>query len=151
VGDLLTEVALSDLLHLAKNHSRDLLRSELLLSAINLDLDDGTVITVDDLEREMLDIALEGLLRVLATNEAPEQLALCGVIRGIHVCILDIVNSVRGVSGGLVLGGVSNQTLILGEGDVRGGDSVTLIVDENFDLALLHHTDTAVCGSKILS
>lgn len=151
MGDLLTEVALSDLLHLAKNHSRDLLRSELLLSAINLDLDDGTVITVDNLEGEVLDITLEGLLGVLAANEAPKQLALCRAIRGIHVCILDIVDSVRGVSGGLVLGGVSNQTLVLGEGDVRGSDSVTLIVDENLHLALLHHTDTAVCGSKILS
>ena len=26
----------------------------------------------------------------------------------------------------------------------------TLVVDENLDLALLHHTDAAVCGSKVL-
>jgi hypothetical protein len=72
VGDLLTEVALSDLLHLSENHSRNLLRSELLLGAIDLNLDDGTVITVDNLEGEVLDITLEGLLGVLAANETPE-------------------------------------------------------------------------------
>jgi hypothetical protein len=71
VGDLLTEVALSDLLHLAENHSRNLLRSELLLGTIDLDLNNGTVITVDNLEGEVLDIALEGLLGVLAANETP--------------------------------------------------------------------------------
>ena len=65
-------------------------------------------------------------------------------------CILDIVDGVGGVSGGLVLGGVSDQTLILGEGDVGRSNSVTLIVDENLDLALLHHTDTAVSSSQIL-
>lgn len=72
VGDLLTEVALSDLLHLSENHSRNLLRSELLLGTIDLNLDDGTVITVDDLEGEVLDITLEGLLGVLATDETPK-------------------------------------------------------------------------------
>lgn len=71
MGDLLAEVALSDLLHLSENHSRNLLRSELLLGAIDVNLDDRAVITVDDLEREVLDITLEGLLGVLATNETP--------------------------------------------------------------------------------
>ena len=73
MGNLLAEVALSDLLHLSENHSRNLLRSELLLGTIDLNLDDGTVITVDDLEGEVLDIALEGLLGVLAANETPEE------------------------------------------------------------------------------
>jgi hypothetical protein len=151
VGNLLTEVALSNLLHLAENHSRNLLRSELLLGTIDLDLNNGTVITVDNLEGEVLDIALEGLLGVLAANETPGWwLANCLAGRRISVYILDIVDSVLGVCGGLVLGGVSNETLLLGEGDVGRSDSVTLIVDENLDLALLHHTDTAVCGSKIL-
>lgn len=71
VGNLLTEVALSNLLHLAENHSRNLLRSELLLGTIDLDLNNGAVITVDNLEGEVLDIALEGLLGVLAANETP--------------------------------------------------------------------------------
>ncbi|PMB65055.1 NAD-specific glutamate dehydrogenase [Beauveria bassiana] len=49
--------------------------------------------------------------------------------------------NVEGVGGGLVLGGITNQTLLIGEGDVRRSDTVSLVVDENFDLATLHHTD----------
>lgn len=64
--------------------------------------------------------------------------------------LLDIENSVGRVRGGLVLGGVTNKALLIGEGDIRGGNSVSLIVDENLDLALLHHTDTGVSGTQIL-
>jgi hypothetical protein len=73
VGNLLTEVALSDLLHLSEDHSRNLLRSELLLGTIDLNLDNGTVVTVDNLEGEVLDITLEGLLGVLAANKTPKE------------------------------------------------------------------------------
>lgn len=65
-------------------------------------------------------------------------------------CLLDIEDGVVGVRGGLVLGGITNQTLILGEGDVRRCDTVTLVVDKNLDLALLHHTDAAVGCAQIL-
>lgn len=64
--------------------------------------------------------------------------------------LLDIVDGSGRVGSGLVLGGVTNQTLLIGESDVGRSNSVTLIVDENLDLALLHHTDTAVSRSKIL-
>lgn len=78
------------------------------------------------LEGEVLDISLNLLLGHLAADEA-----------------LDVIDGVEGVSRGLVLGGISDQSLLIGEGDIRGRDTVSLIVDENFDLALLHHTDTA--------
>jgi hypothetical protein len=71
VGDLLAEIGLSDLLHLAKNHGRHLLRSELLLLASDLDLDDGLAILVNDLVREVLDIGLNVLLSELATDKTP--------------------------------------------------------------------------------
>lgn len=85
--------------------------------------------------------------------------------------ILDVVDGVLGVGGGLVLRRIADKTLRLGEGHVRGGDTVswkqptlapgqrsgaprsfqlTLVVDENLNLALLHHTDAAVGGTKIL-
>lgn len=64
--------------------------------------------------------------------------------------LLDIVDGVGRVSGGLVLCGVTDETFLLGESDVGRGDSVSLIVVENLDLALLHHSDTAVGGSQIL-
>lgn len=63
---------------------------------------------------------------------------------------LDVEDGVGGVGGGLLFGGVSNQALLFGVGDVGGGDAVSLIVDENFDLALLHHTNARVGGAQIL-
>jgi hypothetical protein len=66
------------------------------------------------------------------------------------VVLLDIVDGVVGVGRGLVLGGVANKTFVLGESDVGRSDSVTLIVDENLDLALLHHTNARVGSSQIL-
>jgi hypothetical protein len=57
---------------------------------------------------EVLDIALDILLRELAADEA-----------------LDVEDGPEGVRGGLVLGGVSDKTLVIGEGDVRGGNTVS--------------------------
>ena len=64
--------------------------------------------------------------------------------------LLDVKDCVVGVASSLLLGSITDQTLLLGEGDVRRGNSVTLVVDENFDFALLHHTDTRVGSTKIL-
>lgn len=64
--------------------------------------------------------------------------------------LLDIEDSVGRVGGGLVLGGVTDEALLIGESDVGRSDTVTLIVDENFNLALLHHTDTGVGSAQIL-
>jgi hypothetical protein len=58
VGDGSTEVGLSGLLHLRKDHRRDLLGSELLGLALELDLDDGLATLVDDLEGEVLHVRL---------------------------------------------------------------------------------------------
>ena len=80
MGDLLAEIGLSDLLHLAKNHSRHFLGSELLLLASNLDLNDGLAILVKDLVREVLDIGLDILLCELATDETPETLVSANTI-----------------------------------------------------------------------
>jgi hypothetical protein len=65
----LSEVALSDLLHLAKDHSRDLLGCEGLLLAVYLDADIGLAVLVDNLEGEVLDVVLDGLVLELLANE----------------------------------------------------------------------------------
>lgn len=76
VGDLLAQVGLGNLLHLAKDHGGNLLRSELLLLAVDLDLDNGLSILVNDLVGEVLDVGLDLLLAELATNQSPaKQLA----------------------------------------------------------------------------
>lgn len=71
VGDLLAQVGLGDLLHLAQDHGGNLLRSELLLLAVHLDLNNGLSILVNDLVGEVLDIGLDVLLGELATNQSP--------------------------------------------------------------------------------
>jgi len=45
--------------------------------------------------------------------------------------------------------GVSDQSLVVVPGDVRWSDTVTLVVDQDFDLSALHDTDTRVGGSQI--
>lgn len=74
---------------------------------------------------EVLDVILDVLVRELATDET-----------------LDVENGSVGVGRSLVLGGVTNKSLLIGEGDIRRGNTVSLVVDENLDLALLHHTNT---------
>jgi len=56
----------------------------------------------------VLDVLLDIALRELATNQT-----------------LDIPDGVGRVGGSLVLGCVSDQTLVLGEGDVGWGDTVS--------------------------
>ena len=54
-----------------------------------------------------------------------------------------------GVAGVLVLCGVSDKSLLVGEGDPGGGDSVTLVVDHDLNLSVLHNADTRVGGTQI--
>ena len=46
------------------------------------------------------------------------------------------------VHGDLVLRSVTNKTLTVGEGDIGGCCSVTLVVGNNFDSVVLPDTDT---------
>jgi len=131
----LSEVSLGDFLHLDEDHGGDLLSLELLLLSLEGDFNEGLLAGAgDDLEGPKSDILLDGLVAKLATNES-----------------LGIEDSVGGVSSGLVLGGISDETLLFGEGNVRGGGVDTLVVGDNFDLVVLPHTDARVGGSEINS
>jgi len=132
VGDLLGEVGLGDLLHLAEDHGGDFFGGEGLFLALDLDGDDGGTGLGLDLEGEVLDIGLDILVVKTATDET-----------------LSIEDGVGGVGGVLVLGGISDETLILGEGDIGRGDTVTLVVGDDLDTAVLVDTDARVGGSKI--
>jgi hypothetical protein len=69
VGDLLAQVGLGNLLHLAEDDGRDFFGSELLGRAVNFDLNDGLAILLNNLVREMLEVALEGLLVPLSADK----------------------------------------------------------------------------------
>ena len=131
--DLTAKIGLSDLLHLQKHHGRDLLGLEVLGLTLKGHIDDGLAVSVRlDSERPVLDIRLD-LWRVkFASNKA-----------------LGIEHSVRAVHGGLVLGGISNETLSVVESHVRGGCALAHVVGDDLDTIILPHTYARVGGSEI--
>jgi hypothetical protein len=133
--DSLTEVSLSDFAHLDENHGGDLLSLELLGLTLKLDRDLGLVGgTGLNSEGPELAIVLDDLVSELAANEA-----------------LGVKDGVLGVTCSLVLGGISDKTLFLSEGNVRGGGVEALIVSDDLDLVVLPDTNAGVGGAKINS
>merc|ERR1712166_1722486 len=64
---------------------------------------------------------------------------------------LGVEDSVGGVSGNLGLGGVSDESLLFGEGNVGGGGVESLVVSDNLNFIVLPDSDTGVSSSKINS
>lgn len=62
---------------------------------------------------------------------------------------LDVKDRPLGVRRVLVLRGVTDQTLLIRESHVRRSDTVALVVHQDLDLSILHHTDTRVGRSQI--
>mmetsp|Transcript_39400 Transcript_39400/g.92147 ORF Transcript_39400/g.92147 Transcript_39400/m.92147 type:complete len:255 (-) Transcript_39400:123-887(-) len=132
VDDLLSEEGLGGLLHLGEDHGADLLGGVHLLLALELDRDVGLALLLGDVVGEQLLVVLHGAVAVLAANQA-----------------LDVEHSVLGVEGALVLGGVTHKALVIGESNPRGGDTVTLVVGDDLDLAVLVDTDARIRGAKV--
>ncbi|GMR31813.1 hypothetical protein PMAYCL1PPCAC_02008, partial [Pristionchus mayeri] len=111
----LSEVRLSDLLHLDQHHGGHFLGSELLLVLADVHLHVRLVRLVGHLEGPQLDVVLHSLVVVLSSDES-----------------LRVEDRVLGVDRQLVLRCISNQSLSSGsEGHVRGGDSVSLVVGDD--------------------
>jgi hypothetical protein len=68
------------------------------------------------------------------------------VSRGIRNS-LGIEDGVAGVHGSIVLGGLTNQTLLVGEGDERRSGEGTLLVGNDFDIATLVDGNAGVGGT----
>lgn len=71
MGDLLAQVGLGNLLHLAQDHRRNLLGGESLLGSAHFHLDDGLAILGGNLVGEVLDVVLDVLLAELSANKTP--------------------------------------------------------------------------------
>ncbi len=98
--DLLAQIGLCGLLHLGEDHGGDFLRGEALGLGLEANLNMGLAVHGNHLEGEMLQIGLQVGVIHLAADEA-----------------LDVINGVFGVHGRLVLGGVTNEALGVGESD----------------------------------
>ena len=105
---------------------------EILGSATVLGLDVGFASLVDNLEGAVLSIGMNLSIAELATDET-----LC------------IENGVVGVHRDLVLGSIADQTLVVGEGDIRGSGSVTLVVGNDFDTSAALNTNARVGRTQI--
>ena len=129
----LSEVIFGDFLHLGEDHGGDLLGHEFLHLTLVLDDDHGLLVIAGlDLERPELDVILNSLVGKLAADES-----------------LGIEHSVLGVPGDLRLGGISDETLILSEGNVRGGGVESLIVSDDLNFLVSPDTDARVGGAQI--
>mmetsp|Transcript_21737 Transcript_21737/g.52312 ORF Transcript_21737/g.52312 Transcript_21737/m.52312 type:complete len:249 (-) Transcript_21737:104-850(-) len=132
VLDLLAKVRLRDLLHLGEDHGGDLLGGVGLLLALEEHLDVRLAGGVDELVREQLLVVHNRGVRKLAADQA-----------------LHVEDGVLWVHDALVLGGVADEALIVGEGNPRRGDAVTLVVSDDLDLAVLVHADARVGGAEV--
>jgi len=134
-GDGLAEVSLSDFLHLDEDHGGDLLSLVLLLLTLEVDNNHGLLVGAGlDLEGPEGNVVLDGLVGKFAADET-----------------FGVEDSVGGVTSGLVLGGVSDEALLLSEGNVRGGSVDTLVVGDDFDLVVLPHAYARVGRAEINS
>jgi hypothetical protein len=169
VLDRLAEVALRYLLHLTQNHGGNLFGGEGLLLAVNLDANIGLTVLVDDLEGEVLDVILNGLVLVLLTDEtfllhsqyASFQIIVCGDVRTMSKMVRSGLeanwflaasptrrsSSVKATQEGVIRLPVEGtcQFGYMGWLSMK----LTLVVGDDLDLSVLHDTDTGVGGSKI--
>jgi hypothetical protein len=128
-----TKEGLGDLLHLDQNHGRNLFGLEFLLSTFMLD-DNHWSLLLSGLDLEWPEL---GVLDNRGIGELSTDKSL-----GIEDCV-------QWVSGSLILGSISDESLFLGESNVRWGGVQTLIVWYNFDFIVHPDSNAGVCGSEI--
>ncbi|GIX61526.1 NAD-specific glutamate dehydrogenase [Babesia caballi] len=129
---LLTKVVLGDLLHLLENHGTDFLGGVVPDLVVVLDLDVGPSVLVYDGVGEQLHVVLHLLVVELATDES-----------------LDVEDGVCEVDGRVALSGFSHLLHIVGERDVRRGDTVSHFVGDDLHAAILVDADTAVGRTQV--
>lgn len=115
----------SYLFHFDQDHGGDFFGVEFLLFTLELNDDLGLVIRAGfDLEWPVFDVFLDNGVVKLSSDEP-----------------LGIKNSVQWVLGGLVVGGITNQSLIVSETNIRWGCSVTLVIGDDFDSFVFPESD----------
>lgn len=119
-------------LHLREYHRTDFLRSEQFLLSLDVQLHVRLVVLLCNFEGEVLYVVLH---RRVVPRSADKSLR--------------VENGVLGIGGQLVFGGISNEPLAFGgEGNIRWGDTVTLIVGNYFHSAVLVYSDAKIRKTK---
>mmetsp|Transcript_6983 Transcript_6983/g.13721 ORF Transcript_6983/g.13721 Transcript_6983/m.13721 type:complete len:466 (-) Transcript_6983:90-1487(-) len=130
---VVTDESLGSLLHLDKDHGRNLLSGEGLGLSLVLNLDERLVTGArDNGEGPVLHVILNNIISELAANKT-----------------LSVEDRVPGVHGDLVLGGITNKALSVGEGDIRRSSTVTLVVGDDLDAVVLPNTNATVGGTEV--
>lgn len=115
-------------------------REDLVLTKV-LNFNHGAALLVDDLEGPRLDILLDGGVIEAATDQTPGGWLGCSSrysrrsVKGDHE--LDIEDGISRVHSSLVLGGFTDQALLVGEGDERRGGEATLLVGNDLNVGAL--------------
>lgn len=151
--------------YLEEDHGRDLLSGELLLLAKVLNLNLGRTIVVNNGEGPRLDVLLDSRVIEAATNQTPvtrlldtfsieisaARLSPWNVIEGGPVSgarhSLGIEDGVLRVHSSIVFGSITDQTLLVGEGNERRGGERTLLVGNDLNIGTLVGGHTRVGGT----
>mmetsp|Transcript_17846 Transcript_17846/g.25137 ORF Transcript_17846/g.25137 Transcript_17846/m.25137 type:complete len:127 (+) Transcript_17846:1651-2031(+) len=124
--DFLTQEGFGGDLHLLKDHGRNFFGGKLEGLSILVNFDHGLVLIRNDLVGDQFLVGLNRLVREVASNKT-----------------LNIKDSVFRVDGGLILGGITDKTVtIFHKGNVRRGNTVTLVIGDDFDTSVLENTNT---------
>ena len=125
---VLAHVRLRNLLHLYQHHGRYLFGLEDLVLALVLDRNLRHIVgSGAHRERPQLDIRLDRRIRKLTTNQT-----------------LRVKDRVLWIGRHLVLGRISDETLRVRKGYVRGSGSVPLVIRDDLHAVILPHSDAAV-------
>lgn len=132
--------------HLGENHGRDFFGREFLGFTLVFDLNHGLVtFRREESERPVGCIVRESDNRGDGTFISLND----GVIESTSNKTLSVEDSVLRIEVSLILGGSTNEALVVGERHVGGSCAITLIVGNNFDVVGLPDSDATVCSSKI--
>lgn len=121
--------------NLAEDHGGDFLRRESLGLAEVLNLHLRVAALVDDLERPRLNVLLDGRVVVSPSDQT-----------------LDIEDGVGRVHGSLVLGGLTDETLLGGEGNEgRGGEGTLVVGDCNASVRIAAAVERLCANALLIS
>ena len=133
MSDLFTEIPFGDVLHFSQDHCRDFLWSKDFLFSLDRDLNEGFPSLLNNIKRPVLHVSLDFGLLEPTPNET-----------------LGIKDSIVWIRWGLIFGGVTNETLIrVGKGNIGGSNSVSLVIGNNVNFAVLVHANAANTNRRV--